>query len=329
MAVLITGGYGLLGSWLAREFAQAGDRVLLLDVAQRRIDYLEEVRDRITFLPASVLDFPRLAAIFQDRAGDRAGAAPRGSAGERIEGIIHTVAVMATPEFWANPHAGVTVNVLGTLNMLEAARLFGVPKLLYVSSGAVYGELDTSPGELSHPMNPSDLYGAAKAAAEYIGRQYADQYGLDWRCARPYFFFGPGKLPSELPYLFRNLLGPLEGLEGLRLEKGADQRLGFTCVKDVARGVYLLYAAERPAQRTVNLSSEVPVAFPEMVRLARKYSARPTEVQLGPGRLFRRAETLDISIARETLGFTPRYTVEEGMREYAAWVEKNRRRGPA
>jgi nucleoside-diphosphate-sugar epimerase len=323
MAVLITGGCGQLGSWLARELAQSGEDALLLDVLERRLDYLAGFEGRISFVRASVLDFPRLVEVFRGgEPGAQGGSG--GGPGTRIDGVIHTVAVMATPEFWQNPHASVSMNVTGTVNLLEAARIFGVKKFLYVSSGAVYGELDESANELKHPMNPSDLYGASKAAAEHIGRQYANHYGIDWRCARPYFFFGPGKLPSEQPFLFRNLLGPLEGLEDLRLEKGADQRLGFTYVKDTARGIALLYAASQPRHTTMNFSSEVPVSFPEMVRLAKKFSSKPTEVKMGPGKLFRRGETLDISLAKEELGFRPRYSVEEGMREYAEWIGRNR-----
>jgi nucleoside-diphosphate-sugar epimerase len=313
MAVLITGGYGQLGSWLASEFAKAGEEVLILDVVKRRIDYLEEVENRIEFVPASVLDFPRLVAAFMDRP---------------VDGIVHTAAIMATPEFWGNPHASLSMNVMGTVNLLEAARLCGIRKFLFVSSGAVYGEVEGNPSELATPMNPSDLYGASKAAAEQIGRQYSNHYGVDWRCARPYFFFGPGKFPSEQPFLFKNLLGPLEGIQGLRLEKGADQRLGFTSVRDTARGVHLLYTAEALRHDTYNFASEVPVFFTDLARLAQKYSRRPTEVRIGPGKLFRRGETLDISLAREELGFEPRQGVEDVMREYAEWIEKNWERRP-
>jgi nucleoside-diphosphate-sugar epimerase len=323
MAILITGGYGQLGSWLAREFAESGEDVLLFDIFERRLDYLAGFEDKITFVRGSVLDFPRIVEVFKGGGPGMKGGSP-GIPGARIDGIVHTVAVMATPEFWQNPHSSVSMNVMGTLNLLEAARIFGVKKFLYASSGAVYGEVEERANELKHPMNPSDLYGASKAAAEHIGRQYANHYGIDWRCARPFFFFGPGKLPSEQPFLFRNLLGPLEGLEGLHLEKGADQRLGFTYVKDTARGVALLYRAGSLRHTTMNFSSEVPVSFPDMVRLAQKYSAKPTEVKMGPGKLFRRGETLDISLAKEELGFKPRYGVEDGMREYAEWIGRNR-----
>ena len=301
----------MLGSWFARDCARDGEEVLVLDVVDRDLDYLREYRERIEFEQVDVLDFTRVTEIFSRRRGS-------------IQGIVHTVAAMATPSFWANPRRSIHLNVMGTVNLLEAARLFGISRFLYVSSGAVYGELKVSAHEIRNPMHPSDLYGASKASAEFIAGQYASHYGMDVRCVRPFFFFGPGKLPSEMPHLFKNLLGPLEGLEGLRLEKGADQRLGFTYVKDTARGTYLLYRAENVKHRIMNIAAETPVSFAEMVRLAEEYSDTPTKVELGPGKLFPRGETLDISLAREELGFSPRYTAAEGMREYGEWVRRNR-----
>jgi len=229
------------------------------------------------------------------------------------------------------------INLTGTVNMLELARLFKIKKFLFASSGAVYGEVKDNPSELTHPLHPSDLYGASKVAGELIGQQYEHHYGLDFRSARLYFFFGPGRLPSQQTELFKNLLGPLEGLPGLKLEKGADQKLGFTYVKDIAYGTYLLYQAENLKHKSVNqaenlkhksvnISSEQPISFLQMVSLAQKYSDKPTQVEIGPGKLFPRGETLDISLAKEELGFYPQYTVEEGMREYARWVKKNKER---
>ncbi len=78
MAVLITGGYGQLGSWLAYQFAQEGKEVIVLDVINKKLDYLREVEDKITFIQASVLDFPKLVEVFIQYKGE-------------IEGIIHTV----------------------------------------------------------------------------------------------------------------------------------------------------------------------------------------------------------------------------------------------
>jgi nucleoside-diphosphate-sugar epimerase len=153
-----------------------------------------------------------------------------------------------------------------------------------------------------------------------IGAQYEHHYGIDFRCVRPYFFFGPGKLPSELPHLFTMLLGPLESLTGLKLEKGSEQKLGFTYVKDTAKGTSLVYTARSPKHKTYNIASEEPVSFRQMVALAKKYGKNPTDVEMGPGILFPRGETLDITLAKEDLGFSPQYGVEEGMKEYAYWI---------
>lgn len=313
MAVLITGGYGQLGSWLAHQFTSEGKEVIALDAVDKDLDYLRKVKSKITFIRGDVLDFPKLVEIFIQYK-------------DKIEGIIHTVAVTADPAFYGNPYYGLRLNLNGTINMLEMARLFKVRKFLYVSSGAVYGKVKDRPSEITHPPCPADLYGASKASCELIGRQYENHYGLDFRSARLYFFFGSGRLPSQQTELFKSLLGPLEGLADLGLEKGSEQKLGFTYVKDAAWGTYLLYQAESPRYKTVNICSEEAVSFPEMVRLAQKYSDKPTPVKLGPGKLFPRAETLDISIAKKELDFHPRYSVEEGMQEYAQWVRENRKK---
>ena len=312
MAVLITGGYGQLGSWLSYQFASQDKEVIVLDAIDKDLDYLKGVKSKITFIQADVLNFSKLVEIFIEYK-------------DKIEGVIHTVAITADPSFYDNPYHGLDLNLRGTINMLELARLFKIEKFLYVSSGAVYGEVRDRPGELTHPLHPADLYGASKAASELIGEQYENHFALDFRIVRPYFFFGPGRLPSQQTQLFKSLLGPLESLPNLKLEKGAEQRLGFTYIKDIAWGTYLLYQAENPKYKTVNICSEEPVSFLEMVRLAQKYSDKPTSVKIGAGKLFPSGETLDISIAKKEMGIHPRYSVEEGNKEDAGWGKTNRK----
>jgi len=309
MSILITGGNGLLGSWVSYYLAQEGKDVVSFDLKPRSFDYLEEYRDHIFFQRGDVLDWSSLVGVFQ-------------SYKDEIEGIIHTPAVMASPRYWDNPYPSTLLNVVGTLNLLELARLYKVPKFLYISSGAIYGETKDCPGELTHHPNPSDLYGASKAGAEFLTLQYGNHYGIDVRIVRPYFFFGPGYLPSEMTPVFRTLLGSLEGLKDLYLEKGGDQRLGFTYVKDTAWGTILAYKKENPAHRIFNIATDEITSFPDLAKLAQKYSDEPREAVLGPGKLFPRGETLDISLAKKELGFSPRYRMEEAVAEYATWIKK-------
>jgi len=313
MAVLITGGYGLLGSWVAYYLAKEGKKIIMFDVTFQRLDYLEEVEDLLIPIKGSVLDWPKLVQTFKKFEGE-------------IEGIIHTPATTATAVYWKNPYQGTILNIMGSLNILEMARLYGVKKVIYISSGAVYGEVKGGICETTYPVKPSDLYGASKASAEFLGLQYQNHYGIDFRIVRPYFFFGPGRLPSQLPPLFKTLFGCIEGLSNLELEKGADQSLGFTYVKDTAWGTVLVYKAENLKYQTFNIAADKAINFLDLVDIAKKYSSTPTKVKIGSGKLFPRGETLDSSLARKCLGFEPKYDIEEAVAEYAKWISKNIKR---
>jgi len=307
MAVFITGGHGHIGSWTAKILAEQGEDVILLDTHPAVPDCLQDAARKVTFIQGSVLDFPHLADIFR-----RHRAA--------IDGIIHTVGVMGELVL-ENPHANVHLNITGTHNMLEIARQFEIPKMVYTSTGAVYGEVSGTIAEDAAPINPSDLYGATKAACEFLGRQYAQSFGFDFRISRVYFCYGPGKMPSRFIRLYRLAFGALEGLRGLTMDRGADQHLDFVHVEDAARGTALLYLAENPPHATYNIATGVATSVSRIAELTQRYSPFDVTVSLGPGVLMKRCEALDITRARRELGFDPRYDVEAGIRHYAEWMQ--------
>lgn len=308
MAVVVTGGYGFVGSWVARELASQGDEVILYDIRKRDLDYLDEVSGKIVFFQGDVLDFPRLAEMCEKLRG-------------RIDGIIHAAANVNLPNVVERPYPAVLLNIQGTQNILEVARTFGIRKVLYVSSGAVYGDASGVLSEDTTPVKPSDLYGATKAASELLGHQYANHFGIDFRVARIYFAYGPGKMPSELHPVLRATFGPLEGLDNLEASEGGDQALDHTYVRDTAHGVVLLYRATNLAHKVFNISSGVPVTIYELSALAQKYGMRPVSVRIGPGKVYPRGGPLSIERARNELGFEPQYDAEQGVREYAKWVQ--------
>ena len=84
----------------------------------------------------------------------------------------------------------------------------------------------------------------------------------------------------------------------------------------------LAYEVEHPEHRVFNLATDEVTSFPDLARLAQKYSDQPREITLGEGKLFPRGETLDISLAMKELGFKPRYRMEEAVAEYANWIRK-------
>ena len=307
MAVFITGGHGHIGSWAAKILAEKGEDVILFDTQPAVPDCLQDVARKVTFIQGSVLDFPHLADIFRRHRGI-------------IDGILHTVGVMGELVL-ENPHANVHLNIAGTHNVLEIVRQFEIPKVVYTSTGAVYGEVSGTIAEDAAPVNPSDLYGATKAACEFLGRQYAQSFGFDFRISRVYFCYGPGKLPSRFIRLYRLAFGALEGLKGLTMDRGADQQLDFVHVEDAARGTALLYLADDPPHATYNIATGVATSVSRMAELTQRYSPFDVSVSLGPGILMKRCEALDISRARTELGFEPRYDVEAGIRDYAEWMQ--------
>jgi UDP-glucuronate 4-epimerase len=308
MAVFITGGYGHIASWVAYLLAKEGKEVIVLDTHAHAPDYLEAVAPKIRFVKGDVMDFPFLTRFFNEHKS-------------RIDGIIHTVGIMANFVL-ENPHRNVNLNVGGLLNMLEIGRIFGIKKVLYTSTGAVYGAADGIADEASFHPSPVDLYSASKISAEYIGGQFAESFDLDFRICRVYFIYGPGRIPSRFIPLYRAAFGALEGIEGIKLEKGADQQLDFTHVEDAARGIVLMFNADNLKHRIYNIATGIPHSVGEVVKLTQKYTHFPVSVDIGPGTLMPRCKALDITRAREELGFAPKYSLDAGIKQYADWMAR-------
>jgi nucleoside-diphosphate-sugar epimerase len=206
--------------------------------------------------------------------------------------------------------------------VLEIARQFDIPKVVYTSTGAVYGAVSGTVAEDQFPPNPCDLYGSTKASCELLGQQYANTFGFEFRISRVYFCYGQGKWPSRFIRLYRLGFGALEGLDDLTMDRGADQKLDFTYIEDAARGTAMLYQAKEPKHNVYNIATGVPTSLGKVAELCQRYSPFTVRVELGPGELMQRCEALDISRAREELGFEPEYSVEEGIQKYADWMKK-------
>ncbi len=314
MAVFITGGYGHIGSYAAKYLAEQGEEIIVLDTQPVMPDCLADVRGQITFIKGDVMNFPHLADVFRQH-------------GKYIDGIIHTVGIMGELVL-AAPYANVQLNITGTHNVLEIARQFDIPKVTYTSTGAVYGAVPGVVAEDDYPVAPADLYGATKASCEFLGLQYAGTFGIDFRISRVFFCYGPGKLPSTFIRLYRLVFGALEGLDDLRLESGADQRLDFVFIDDAGRGTAMLHAAEAPPHRIYNIATGVSHSLREVADLACAHTSfNGASVEMGPGVLMQRCEALNIELARKDLGYEPGYTLEEGVAAYAEWMRKTLGRG--
>lgn len=306
MSIFITGGCGHLGSWIAHLFAKNNKKVIIYDITKKIPDNLAEYNKNIHYIEGDMLDFAKLTKVIKEYH-------------QEIEGIIHTVSIMG--EFVSNnPYENIKLNVIGLLNILELSRIFGIKKIVFTSTGAVYSRKKGKAKE-EDCVEPQDLYAASKVSAEFIGSKYADSYGLDFRIGRLYFIYGPGKMPSTFFTLYKAIFGILEGINGLASDRGGEQMIDFTYVLDAAQGICLLFEKKKTASQIYNFSSGKSYQVDEVIALCKKYTHFPVDISMGKGKLMDRVEGLNINRAKTELRYKPGFSLEKGIKLYSEWIK--------
>ena len=313
MAVMVFGGLGHVASWVVHDLVARGDEVIVVDAGAAGfdglgLDYLEPLRDRFALEGVDILDTHSLFETFRKHDG-------------KIDAVIFSVAVIAGPTFQLRPFRNIEINTVGMLNVIEACRVFEVPRFVNLSSGAVYGNGPSGQTE-STPYMATDLYCATKIANEVLALQYGNTYGMDVRNVRLMAVYGPGRRPSRMHELYQVLFGPLEGMRDLQVSKGGDQSLEWTHVRDSAQGVVRVLDAEGAAGESFNISCGEAIAHSDIVRHVEEIVAEPTGVTMGPGKFLDRNPPLDISKAKEVLGFAPVFgDIRAGLEDYERWLK--------
>jgi UDP-glucuronate 4-epimerase len=181
---LITGGMGCIGAWALYHLLESGKQVVNFDQSNdtHRLDWLmsAEEQEKITYVQGDLRDTDAVKAVFADH---------------NITHVIH-LAALQVPMCRANPVLGAQVNVVGTVNIFEAAREQDLKHISYASSIAVYGPpSDYPPGLIAHdaPKTPRTLYGAYKVANENTAEIYFNDYGISSTSLRPYTVYGVGR----------------------------------------------------------------------------------------------------------------------------------------
>ena len=180
LSALVTGGAGFIGSHLVRRLLDEGYNVRVLDnLATGFRKNLEEVKEDIAFLEADIRDGESVLA-----------------AAEGMDCIFHQAAMASVPRSIAEPAMTHEVNVMGTLNVLEAAKVKQVPRVVMASSSSVYGDTPTLPKSESIPPSPLSPYASHKFANELYAYQYHLHFGIETVCLRYFNVFGPRQDPN-------------------------------------------------------------------------------------------------------------------------------------
>lgn len=317
MNILITGGLGVNGAWVTRGLVERGHEVVVFD---NRPDYslVEDIKNEFKTVRGDVNDLAGLVRAFQEH---------------RIQRVIHMAALMPQ-SVQGDPLNGFRVNAFGTVQILEAARIAGVERVVFTSSRAAYGEIP--PGEFGHPgyrpvdeehpVNPYLVYDVCKVASEGMGRNYQNNYGLQFVALRFAAIFGPGKMArhGNVSIYSRLIEDPLAG-KLVRIPKGGDQRDDFIYVKDVAEAIVLATLHDGPKYQVYNIASGQGRTLGDFADAVREVIPE-ADIEIGPGLDFFEMgvnyyAVFDTARAREDLGFEPRFSLEESVRDYVSTMQ--------
>jgi UDP-glucose 4-epimerase len=301
MRVLVTGAGGFVGSFVAARFVAAGHTVAGLDRRPRPLDPRHGVGD-----------IPMVAVDLLDAAGVRAAVAAH-----QPEIVVHAAAVISQADGKADPVRMYGINVTGTLHMLEAARAVGA-RVVFISTATLYGlHPDLHPLDEEDRPQPVGIYDTTKLMAETLVLTYGTVYGLDTVAVRPGYVYGPGASTGGY-YLERAIRG-----ETVDEPADGDLPMDVTYVRDLAEGVYLTATVRPLAHRLYNITGGVQRRRAEVAAIVRRLVPGAV-VRLGPGITpgahLRGPSKLDR--ARADLGYAPRYSLEDGLTDWLAWLRR-------
>ena len=318
MATLVTGGVGFVGANIVKELARRGHQVVSLDVLPPDAlmqGFLGELATRVTFITGDVLDTAGLDAL---------------RAAHSIDKVVHAAVftVNRADLETARSKDILDINLAGTGNLLELARLGGVQRFVYVSSGAAYGltrEPDQTYNE-DDPPQPENLYGITKFASEQLTRRYGQLHGFSTVSLRLSTPYGPMERVTghrgnmSTPYQWTGQMLRGEPITADRADYGRD----YTYVLDTASAVAAVVDAPELPHDLYNITNGQPVTgaeiqqtlaelFPE-TRLVESDAAEPAGSSLGPTR-----GPLSGYRLWHDLGWTPQFDLAAGLSDYVQW----------
>jgi len=302
--ILISGSSGQVGSCLVEHFSKKYE-VIGLDIKKSGIPAV----DRITTL------------------GDIRNKDIVNNLVKKVDTVIHTAAQLSIPVSIENPVFDAEINVMGTLNLLNATKSnTELSRFIYVSTSAVYGESKYLPIDEKHPLNPMSPYGLSKLTAENYCMLFHKIYGLPVVCIRPFNIYGDRENPKK-PYssIIARFNDMVSNNKKITIYGDGKQLRDFIHSKDIVSFIDLLLEKPEATGEVYNVASGKPTTIIEIVKLILKENKKNIEENIQ----YKRSEKGkikdiygDVKKSRK-IGFKPKITLEEGIKEVVESIKKN------
>lgn len=308
MTVLVTGGAGVVGSYVVRDLVERGDRPVVVDTSPGA-QWLREFDGRVAFARVDINDQETIAGLCRRY---------------KVRTILHLAALTgAAPD--DEPLVLFRVNMMGTMSIFEAARRSGVQRLVMASTRAVYPDLDGTP--YGHPtyqplpedhwLDPKRPYDVWKHAAERMGQFYQRKFGLEFAAFRFGIYYAAERTPDPggraMGMVHLMIANAVRGTP-TKIPGGAERVMDCVYARDLAGAFVLAADASRLASPAYNIGGGEPVT-PGRFAAAVKAAVPDARIEIGPGLDFAPGHycVLDIARATRDLGFSPRWSLESGV----------------
>ncbi len=311
--VLVTGAGGFIGSHLTEHLVAGGVKVRAFLHYNSRND-----PGLLADVPAGVL------AEVDKHFGDLRDSDTLRRAAAGTSCIFNLGALIGIPYSYQSPRDVVDTNMVGTLNVLEAARENGVSRVIQISTSEVYGTAIYAPIDEKHPLQGQSPYSASKIGAEKLAESFFRSFELPVTVIRPFNTFGPRQSTRALiPTVIS------QALNGGEVHLGSlAPRRDFTYVADTVRGFTSVAGSEKAVGETINLGTGTEVSIGDVVRMVSKLIGRELVVEEDIQRLRPKDSEVgrllcDAGKALELCGWKAEIGFEEGLRRTIAWMEPN------
>jgi UDP-glucose 4-epimerase len=309
--VLVTGGAGFIGSHLSERLLNEGHDVRVLDnFSTGRRENLLGLTGDIEVVEGDIQSY------------ERAHTAVKG-----CEIVVHQAALPSVPRSVQDPLTSNASNVIGTLNVLLAARDSGVARAIYASSSSVYGADETLPKSEDLPATPISPYAVGKLAGEGYCRSFWEVYALETVALRYFNVFGPRQDPlSQYAAVIPSFIEAFLSDRGPVVYGDGTQTRDFTYIDNVVEGTVLALRAEGVAGKVFNIACGEQVSVSRLVDELRQITGKNLEPEYAPPRPGELPHShADVSRATRELGYVPRIGLEEGLRLTTAYFLDQRR----
>ena len=304
--VLIFGAGGFVGSYLSREFLEHGYAVVGSDK-----ETSGQLPPEVAFHPADLLNAAEVESLVN-------------AVGPDI--VVNLAAISSVWASWGIPQTTIEVNVVGALNILEAARKAEKkPRILFVGSSEEYVITEQAIDEET-TLNASNPYGISKVTQENFAALYREHYGLRVYCVRPFNHTGVGQRDSFVLPSFCKQVAEIEksGKPGTIKVGNLNIERDFSHVKDIVRA-YRMIVEQDDCRVIYNVGSGTAYNLTELLQYVTKLSHQPISIEVDPAR-FRPSDQPRIccnhSRITEELGWTPEYSVYDALKEmYEAFLD--------